>query len=505
MPHPMYAPIEPEEDPSATTRSRVLTTDASKLEFHAVAGFSTLPRELMLNNEGSLPLGVRATIRGPHAGMFSHSAMYGTIVQPASSNALPEMLGVSYHPTEPGQHTARLLLATETGVVAVDLFGEALKGRPGGAARARAGSPEAAREKALEAATESARLAPEYMATIAQSDSAVDAFGARIVAAGTNLNAKLVSWLAEEGVTAAYATEQGAHESNATDITKFFALEVAELGLDAAAMMNPISAAALVAVDLGWDMVETGIGNTAATAQRKKTEGRLQSVSSWAGEASSDVTRALVQRYSGLVVRYERAKAALRGAADTGDELRDLHTRFERHESPDPSTETLHTLRATYERSAQEVNLVVRAMAAEAAQAEPRAAQAFATLLDRYLRFRVTGDPDAPAHTREIITIGYLNPDVPRPVGLTSTTIGSVDAQALSSSVSHVATHRLLREMTGWNVTVRLSTSNGEITLHQLTNGERVQVVPDSAMPLVERIGGLHALWDAVDRARLGA
>lgn len=307
-----------------------LRTSTDNLASHAVAGLPTLAQDLQIFNEGSVPLGVRATIQGEHAAMFTHSAQFGAVVQTTRSNA------VTYYPSAPGHHTATLVLTTEDGTRRIDLVGNAIESRPGGAARTTPGSPEHGREESLEAATDAARLATEYSSVIATTDSARDTFAARIFGAGTALNAKLVHWLAEEGVNAAHATEQESRASNASDVAKFVALEVVEMGLEAAAMANPISAAAMIAVDLGWDMIEAGMDNDAAVAQRRQTVGRLESVGGWAAGATTDVTRSLVKQYAGLMTTYERAKAELHHAANAGEDLHQLHTRIERTRRPLP-------------------------------------------------------------------------------------------------------------------------------------------------------------------------
>ena len=482
-----------------------LRTSTDNLAFHAVAGLPTLAQDLQIFNEGSVALGVRATIQGEHAAMFTHSAQFGAVVQTTRSNALPETLGVTYHPSAPGHHTATLVLTTQDGTAHVRLTGVAIEARPGGAAKTTPNSPEHGREESLEAATDAARLATEYTSVIATTDSARDTFAARILGAGTALNAKLVHWLAEEGVNAAYATEQESRASNASDVAKFVALEVVEMGLEAAAMANPISAAAMIAVDLGWDMIEAGMDNDAAVAQRRQTVGRLESVGGWAAGATTDVTRSLVKQYAGLMTTYERAKAELHHAANASRELRQLHMRLTAQEDATSMIAPLRESRRQFQQQLDHLTAVVRTMAAEASQAEPRATQAFTKLLDRYLRFRAGGAADAPAHTRTIVTTGYLNATAPRPIGLTGTTIGAVDAMSLGSSVAHVATHRPLAEMTGWNVTIQLSSPEGELSLHQREHGDRIQVIPDAVMPTVEAIGGIAALWVAVDRARVGS
>ncbi len=372
-------------------------------------------------------------------------------------------------------------------------------------ANTRPNTPEHEREQALEAATEVAGLANESTNAIASTDAARDTFAARILAAGTKLNADLVRWLVEEGVMAAHATEQGSRASNASDAAKFVALEAAELGLQAVAMSNPISAAALVVVDLGWDFVEAGMNNDGVAAQRRETVGRLESVGSWATSATTDVTRQLVQRYASLMTSYEIAKNELRRAVDADGVLRGLRERLSLGESASAEIERVREARLTYAQKLDHLHLVLRAIAGEAAQAEGRATRAFAMLMERYLRFRAGGGADSPAHARPIVTTGYLNADAPRPVGLTGTLVGNVDASTLGPSVASVATRRPLAEMAGWNVTIRLASSAGEVTLHQRENGERIQVIPDSAMPLVDRIGGISKLWDAVDRAKVGA
>lgn len=160
----------------------------------------------------------------------------------------------------------------------VQPVGDALAARPGGAANVDPSSPEHAYEQALDAATDAARLVGEYASDVASTDAARDAFAAQILGAGTALNARLVGWLAEEGASAAHATERGSRASNAT------LLEVAEMGLEAASMANPVSAAAMIAIDLGWDFVEAGMGNDRRPRrERTRNERRVRGDSTTAG------------------------------------------------------------------------------------------------------------------------------------------------------------------------------------------------------------------------------
>ncbi len=499
--YPVHADDVALDPPSSTS---LITTDNPAVEFHAVAGIPTLANEITLNNESRTPLGVRVSIRGKHASMFTHDKQFGAFVQAAHTNPLPETVGVTYQPTAVGHHEATLVLATEAGARSVKLHGHAIESRPGGAASLREDSPDYDRELSLEAATHAARLAPEYTNAIVGADAARDAMAARILGAGTKLNARLVGWLQEEGTSAAYATEQESRGSNALDVTKFVLLEAAEMGLAAASASAPLSAAALIVVDLGWDLIETGMDNEGAAAQRQTTVSRLESVGSWAAGETTDVTRALVQRYSTLMSSYEKAKAELRAAADASSSMRTLHGMLSKDQNTAPITQSLvehgEVFRTKHDRLLQ----IVRAIAAEGVQAESRASSAFTTLLDRYLRHRAGGDAHAPAHARAITTTGYIVPDAPRPIALTGTTIGSVDASQLGPSVADIATRRPLREMRDWRIAIKLSTPAGDIVLYQLEKGDRVQVIPDSVMPLVDKMGGIDALWTAVDRARVG-